>query len=62
MSRRRIPRDRRVLTTGEADRLYRKRKGTAAALFAAGTLPGRVSGRAIIVSARRAEELLGVPS
>jgi hypothetical protein len=53
-------RDVRLLTCREVDRLYRKRKGTAAALYSAKQLPGRREGRAILVSAKRAEELLGV--
>lgn len=42
------------------DRIYRRAKGTTAALWRSGALPGRRQGRAIIVSAKRAEELLGV--
>ena len=53
-------RDVRLLTCREVDRMYRKRKGTASALFNAKRLPGRREGRAILVSAKRAEELLGV--
>lgn len=62
MSRRPINRDRRVLTLSAVDRLYGRRNGTAAELYRAGRLPGRVRGRRIEVSAKRAEELLGVPS
>lgn len=49
-----------LLTCREADRLYRLRHGTSAAAFRAGRLPGKVRGRAILVSAKRADELFGL--
>lgn len=52
--------DRRLLTCRECDRLYRRRKGTAAAAWKARQLPGRAVGNRIYVSAKRAEELFGV--
>ena len=51
--------DRRVLSLAEVERAYRLRHGTAGEDFRAGKLPGRKRGRAIIVSAKRAEELYG---
>lgn len=50
----------RLLTCREVDRLYRCQKGTAAKAFHAGLLPGRKRGRAILVSAKRADELFGL--
>lgn len=54
--------DRRVLTLSEVEALYRLRHGTATADYKAKKLPGRAKGRAILVSAKRAEELYGVPT
>lgn len=59
-TRRPIARDRRVLTSGEVERLYRKRHGTVAADHRAGVIRGRRAGRALLVSAKQAEELYGV--
>lgn len=53
--------DARLLSCRQVDALYRLRKGTAAAAFRAGSLPGRERGRAIYVSAKRAQELYGTP-
>lgn len=50
----------RLLTCRECDRTYRRRKGTAAAMWRSGSLPGRKVGSRIYVSAKRAAELLGV--
>ena len=54
-----IPSGARLLTCREADRIYRRRKGSAAALFRSGKLPGRPHGNRILVSAKRVEELWG---
>ena len=53
--------DRRLLFAREADRAYRLRNGTAAAAYRSGQIPGRVAGRKILISAKRADELWGVP-
>ena len=53
--------DVRLLTCREADRIYRMRKGTASAHFKAGKIRGRRTRKSILISAKRAEELWGVP-
>lgn len=58
--RRTVPRDRRVLTCAEAERIYRKAHGTVANDYRARKLRGRRSGRAILVSAKQCEELYGI--
>ncbi len=37
--------DKRLISCGECDRMYRRREGTAAAAYRAGLLPGRWSGK-----------------
>jgi hypothetical protein len=54
-----IPKDRRVLTTREAERLYRLRHGRVAGDYHARILRGRRRGKAIMVSAQQCEELYG---
>lgn len=58
-SHRTIPKDRRVLTTREAERLYRLRHGRVASDYHARILRGRRRGKAIMVSAQQCEELYG---
>ena len=53
----RAPVDRRLLSCRECDRMYRRRKGTAAAAYRARLLPGRYNGRTLLVSAKHAAEL-----
>jgi len=67
----RAPTDRRLLSSRECDRLYRRRSGTTAAAYRAGQLPGRWTGKAhgihrghcggktLLVSAKHAEFLFG---
>jgi hypothetical protein len=50
----------RLLSCREVDRAYRLRNGTAAEAWRQGQLPGRRSGRRILVSATRADELFGL--
>lgn len=52
--------DARLLYAREADRSFRLRNGTAANAYRAGQIPGRVRGRRVLISAKRAEELWGV--
>jgi hypothetical protein len=54
--------DQRLLSCRQVDALYRMRSGTAAADYHAKRLPGKPRGRAIFVSAKRADELYGVRS
>ena len=61
-----MPQDARLLSCRSCDAAYRLRKGTAAAAYRAGLLPGRWSGKAkgrpgkaLYVSAKRADELWG---
>ena len=54
--------DQRLLSCRQVDALYRMRSGTAAADYHAKRLPGKPRGRAIYVSAKRADELYGVRS
>jgi hypothetical protein len=49
-----------LLTCRECDAKFRQRKGTAAAAWKAGQLPGRRRGRSILVSATTANRLFGV--
>jgi hypothetical protein len=49
----------RLLSCRECDRMYRRRKGTAAAAYRARLLPGRRSGRTLWVSAKHAELIFG---
>jgi len=57
--------DKRLLTCRECDRLYRRGRGTAAAAYKAGLLPGRWTGKptkgrpgkTLLVSAKYAAEL-----
>lgn len=56
-----VTHDHRLLFAREADRMYRKRNGTCRRLWEQKKLPGRMEGRFLLVSAKRVEELLGVP-
>lgn len=58
--RRVVPRDRRVMTCNEAERLYRLRHGRVADDYRARLIRGKRRGRAILVSAKQCEELYGV--
>jgi hypothetical protein len=49
-----------LIYTGEADRLYRMRKCTAAKAYLAGLIPGRVTRVGILISAKAAEDLWGI--
>lgn len=49
-----------LISCREADRMYRMRNGTAAAAAKANQIPSRRRGRAILISAKRADELWGV--
>ena len=50
-----------LLTCREVDRIYRLTKGTASAAFKAKKISGQPRGKAIYLSAKRAEELWGLP-
>lgn len=54
--------DVRLITCAEADRIYRRREGTTKDLVRAGLLKAQRRGRITYVSAKRAEELLGLDS
>jgi hypothetical protein len=50
-----------LLTCREADRIYRLRSGTARKAFHARKINGRRTNKAIYISAKRAEEIWGLP-